>query len=317
MSTHGMTRRTWLCGTLGAVGASASAAAQAPGSAKRLVFVAGKKSHAFGAHAHNTGCLYMAQCFRERVPGVTTEVVQDGWPADPRVFDNASTIVVFMDGGGKHPMLGHFDELEPHMRRGCGLAVLHYALTVPKGEPGNRLLDWIGGYYEEWWSVNPMWTAHVKSLPSHPVTRGVKPFSIREEWYYHMRFRENMQGVTPILSAVPPEATRERPFGPHSGNEAVRARKGMPEILAWVYERPGGGRGFGFTGGHFHWSFAQDDYRNVLLNGIAWSAGIEVPAQGIQPNRPTWEQLMRNQEGEMPADFDEQKAMEAIRPRDS
>ena len=36
----------------------------------------------------------------------------------------------------------------------------------------------------------------------HPTARGVKPFVIKDEWYYHMRFVEGMKGVTPILSAV-------------------------------------------------------------------------------------------------------------------
>ena len=37
----------------------------------------------------------------------------------------------------------------------------------------------------------------------HPITRGVKPFAADDEWYYHMRFREGMSGVTPILTAMP------------------------------------------------------------------------------------------------------------------
>ncbi len=44
-------------------------------------------------------------------------------------------------------------------------------------------------------------------LPEHPITRGVKPFKINDEWYYHMRFREEMEGVTPILTDLPPDAT--------------------------------------------------------------------------------------------------------------
>ena len=39
------------------------------------------------------------------------------------------------------------------------------------------------------------------------LPEGVKPFSMKDEWYYHMKFRDEMQGVTPILSALPPEST--------------------------------------------------------------------------------------------------------------
>ena len=54
-------------------------------------------------------------------------------------------------------------------------------LEVPKGTPGNDFLDWIGGYYETGFSTNPHWTARIESLPEHQITRGVKPFAVRDE----------------------------------------------------------------------------------------------------------------------------------------
>ncbi|WP_075087748.1 hypothetical protein [Verrucomicrobium spinosum] len=82
----------------------------------------------------------------------------------------------------------------------------------------------------------------------------MKPFTTNDEWYFHMRFRPNMKGVTPVLSDIPPDTTMKRPDGPHSGNPTVReevANK-KPQHVAWAAERDGGGRGFGFTGGHYH-----------------------------------------------------------------
>ena len=79
-----------------------------------------------------------------------------------------------------------------------GLVCVHYAVEVPKGAPGDMMKKWLGGYFEIFWSVNPHWTAEFKTLPNHPITRGVKPFSLKDEWYYHMKFRDNMKGVTPI-----------------------------------------------------------------------------------------------------------------------
>jgi hypothetical protein len=202
------------------------------------------------------------------------------------------------------------------MKRGTGLAMLHYALVVPKEKAGSKFLEWIGGYYETHWSVNPFWTGRFDKLPRHPITRGVKPFAIHDEWYYHMRFVNGMQGVTPILTAQPPEATRLGKFGPHSGNEFVRSRKGQAEHTAWAYQRPGGGRGFGFTGAHYHWSFLNDDYRKLLLNAIAWIAGIEVPMDGIRSVTPVWAELMANQEGLPPDSFTPDDARKAIHPRE-
>ena len=109
----------------------------------------------------------------------------------------------------------------------------------------------------------------------------MKPFVTDDEWYYHMRFRDPSDGVTEILTAVPPDSTREKPDGPHSNNPTVRAAKGAREVLAWAYERPGGGRGFGCTGAHFHRNWANDDFRKLMLNALAWTAGLDVPSEGL------------------------------------
>ena len=143
-----------------------------------------------------------------------------------------------------------------------------------KGDSGDHFLKWIGGYFETHWSVNPHWTARFDHLPVHPITRGVKPFEVNDEWYYHMRFRPAMKGVTPILSAMPPKTTLTRPDGPHSGNPHVRASvaAGNLQHVAWAAERADGGRGFGFTGGHNHWNWGDDNFRKVVLNAIVWCA---------------------------------------------
>jgi hypothetical protein len=75
-----------------------------------------------------------------------------------------------------------------------------------------------------------------------------------------MRFIDNMEGVTPILTAVPPDSTRREGNDPHGANPYVRARRGMPEHVAWARVRSDGGRGFGFTGGHSHWNWANRNF---------------------------------------------------------
>ena len=74
-----------------------------------------------------------------------------------------------------------------------------------------------------------------------------------------------------------------RPDGPHEGNPTVResVKKGEPQHLAWGYERPNGGRGFGFTGGHFYKNWGNDNFRKVVLNAILWTAKVEVPPEGV------------------------------------
>src|SRR5262249_2120629 len=135
-------------------------------------------------------------------------------------------------------------------------------------------LTWLGGYYDAEISINPHWDAEIKKLPEHPITRGVKPFTIRDEWYYNMRWVPDMKGVTPILAATPPDNTRR--------TADTKKHPGREEIMAWTYDRPDGGRGFGFTGAHFHSNWGNDDFRRLVVNALLWSAHVEVPPGGAK-----------------------------------
>src|SRR5205823_3941911 len=139
------------------------------------------------------------------------------------------------------------------------------------------------------------WDADFKEFPKHPITRGVKPFTILDEWYFHLRFRDGMKGVTPILTAVPDASTMNRPDGTHSGNPAMReaVTRHEPQHVAWACERADGGRGFGFTGGHFHKNWGDENFRKLVLNAIVWTAKAEGPAEGIQ-SKVTEEELEAN-----------------------
>jgi len=282
---------------------------------KKIVLVAGPRSHGYGSHEHNAGCLLLAKLLNENMPNIQAAVYTNGWPKDPTAFDNANAVAIYCDGGGGHVVMGHLDQVDKLAKKGVGIACLHYGVEVPKGEPGNYLLDWIGGYFETFWSVNPHWKAEFKTLPAHPITRGVKPFWMDDEWYYHMRFQENMQNVTPILTAIPPDETRKRGDDAHGGNPHVRARMGMSEHVAWAYEPASGGdgrRGFGFTGGHWHWSWAHDDFRKLVLNALVWTAGAEVPSDGVPSKAPSLEELEANQDYPKPGNWKREKIQQLI-----
>ncbi len=253
---------------------------------KKVVMVAGKPSHGPGEHEFNAGTLLLKKCLDENAPQVLAVTYLSGWPADPTAFDNADAIMLYMDGGGQHPVATRkrLAEIDRLTKQGVGVLCADYAVEVEKEKGGPEFERWIGGYFETFWSVNPTWFMAKPILAKdHPITRGVKPFEIKDEWYYHMRFRPNMEGVTPILSAVPPDDTRRGKDDAHGGNPAVRADigKNVPEILCWAAERPDGGRGYGFTGGHYHTNWANDDYRKLMLNAILWTAKAEVPPDGV------------------------------------
>ncbi len=269
----------------------------------KIVMIGGPQSHNYMAHEHYASYTVLAKRLEAAGLGIRTVVCRDGWPKDESVLDGAASIAINCDGAEKL-FAGHLDKVDELMKRGTGLIVLHFATIIDRGPVADKVLRWAGGYDEPNWSVVKWWTAEFKSLPAHPITRGVRPFSFHDEWYYHMRFRPNMEGVTPILSAIPPDSTREGEDGPHSGNPTVRSQKGAIEHVAWASERPDGARGFGFTGLHYHWYLAHPLYRKVLLNGIAWTAHVEIPADGIESSTPTLEELTENQDEPAPANYD-------------
>jgi type 1 glutamine amidotransferase len=245
---------------------------------KKIVLVAGKQSHGPGDHEFFAGTAILMNLLKQ-TEGVWPVMARDGWPKNEKIFDGAASLVFYMDGRNGHPVVqkdaqgDRMDRIQKLMDKGVGWVNLHYAVDYLP-QHGKRVLSWMGGYYEPDYSINPHWDAEIRSLPKHPITRGVKPFVLRDEWYYNMRFPEDMKGVTPILTAIPPDNTR--------GTKAAKEHPGRPEHMAWAYERPDGGRGFGFTGAHFHRNWADESFRRTVVNAILWTAKVEVPEGGAK-----------------------------------
>jgi type 1 glutamine amidotransferase len=241
-------------------------------SLKKIVLVAGSKSHGKGDHEFFAGCAILKKML-EQTEGVFPVMARDGWPKNPRTLENAKAVVFYMDGGGGHPILhkGHKEVVQKLIDDKVGFVNLHYAVEYPKSQ-SDHVLKWLGGYYETGFSTNPHWEADFKKLPEHPITRGVKPFKIRDEWYFNIRFKPESKDVTPILTATPPDGVR--------GTAAAKKHKGREEVVAWAFQRGDGGRSFGFTGGHTHKNWANENFRRLVVNAILWSAGVDVPKGG-------------------------------------
>jgi Trehalose utilisation len=250
---------------------------------RKLVLLAGSPSHGPGDHEFNAGIHLLAKCLTA-VKDLEVTIHNNGWPKDIKAFDGADGILSYCDGGGRHPLIldKHLEVIGGLMKKGVGLMCAHYAVEVPKDLGGREFQEWIGGHYEHMYSCNPMWTPEFREFPKHPITRGVKPFAVRDEWYFNMRFRPEMQGITPILSAKPSDEVRKGPYVyPKGPYDHIVQAAGRAEAMMWAVERPDGGRGVGFTGGHFHRNWANDDFRKVVLNALLWICKMEVPEGGV------------------------------------
>lgn len=267
----------------------------------RIVLIAGQPSHPSGQHEFNAGCILLAKALNQQssLP-VQVDVVHNGWPEDESVFDGAKAVVIYSDGNDRHPTKGHEATMNAMADSGMGVMCMHYAVEVPAGERGNYFKRWIGGHYEGGFSCNPHWTAPLDPNSEHPIARGVPQFLANDEWYYNMRFAQPKTALD-ILTSVP---TRDRINRYVHWTPAGEQALGTRQPLMWAVEREDGGRGIGFTGGHWHRNWAIDDFRRVVLNAMVWTAGMEVPEGGVKSEPITEAQLNEN--------LDPKKKMEHI-----
>jgi hypothetical protein len=273
---------------------------------KKLVIIAGKPSHPPRMHEFRAGSLLLQKCLSS-VPGVVVEVHEMGWVKDEKTLDDADAVVIYADGGAGHPAIqgDHLSRLQALAKRGGGVGFMHYGVEVPADKGGPEFQRLVGGYYEHLFSCNPIWEPRFDNLPDHPITRGVKPFQAKDEWYFNMRFAEGLGAgnkrvekdgtrFVPVLEAAPSDSVRKGPYVyPKGPYDHIVADAGRNEAMMWAVERPDGGRGFGFTGGHFHDNWANDDFRKTVLNALVWVTKAEVPPDGVESS-VSKEQLDQN-----------------------
>jgi type 1 glutamine amidotransferase len=258
-------------------------AAAAEPQPRKIVLIAGVKSHGPTVHEYLKS-VKLLKVLLDTSPNLRsaqlqTEVHFNGWPEDPKTLDSAATIVVISDGQPSDrlpPMPLMTPErmaiLERQMRRGCGLVSIHYStfITYRFAEEAMR---WQGGHYE--WKPQPptrpvslirtIEASAVLASPDHPVSRGLtSPFRLRDEFYYRLRLNTRDPGYSPVLQ-IP-----DLPGTP------------AEQTVAWTMQRPDGGRGFATSTGHFFANWQNDSFRRLILNAIVWTAGGEVPRQGVQ-----------------------------------
>jgi hypothetical protein len=184
------------------------------------------------------------------------------------VFNDASSIVFYTDGGGKQAFMtspARIARMQALVDRGVGLVMIHQAVDF-LDENGDQALSWLGGVYLKSVSGRGHWDSKHVDFPQHPITRGVTAWSINDGWLNKLKFVGDMKGITPLV---------------WSGKEYAGSRAGLDgDVVAWAYERPGGGRSFGFTGLDAHSAWKLAGMRQLVVNGVLWSAGVDIPEKG-------------------------------------
>lgn len=270
----------------------ASAAADEPAtkpgdkSVAQVLIVVGPSSHPPGSHEVAAGGRLLAHALEhsENLRGVRAEVVTE-WPQDRKRLDEVAAVVFIGDTFPPMRMPQSeriMQELAAMTARGCGIVCLHYATglraedVAADGE--HPLLHWMGGYFatrcNHHKSIAKIFPAATitPAASDHPVSRGWTEFTLHDEPYINNYFGPDgnrlARGVTAFAtSQLPPEDPKA-------------------EIVAWGVERPDGGRGFGIVMPHFYKNWALDDLRTFILNGVVWTAKVDVPKDGVRTARP-------------------------------
>lgn len=223
----------------------------------KILLIGKDRDHALTTHEYMADCELLARCLRQ-TPGIET-VVTNGWPKDAEVLKDVKAIVLHTQKGGNVLFNGpQRKQAEELLKQGVGLTAIHWSTGADPGEVGELWMKTLGGWFDhpaQSRYLVKMTKAH-RADADHPVCRGWQDFDLRDEFYIQLRF---MPEARPVITV---------------------AIEGQDYPLGWVYERPGGGRSFGFMGGHFHANFAETPFRQAIVNGILWTARRDVPMAG-------------------------------------
>lgn len=270
-----------LLASAGLVFALASPPAEATTVTRKIILIGGKKSHGPGAHDF-PGAITHLTALLQATPAFSGFEILDfpsGFPSDLSVLENAAAVLLYFDGVMEkpEPLLdpARIAALQKLMDAGSGLIALHQASTLPAGDQSVPLLEWLGAKRDGMFDRTTQTTSLRPANPAHPVSSGVGEFTYRDEFYPTLVFAPRPGRLTPVLVAelTPESGESMTPNSP----PPVRAER----VVAWAFERPAGGRAFGFTGLHYLNAFSLPHIRQLLLNALAWTARIEVPPSGI------------------------------------
>ena len=149
--------------------------------------------------------------------------------------------------------LSRYEALTQLAARGGGITALHWGIGAkdPKYIEGYKKL--IGGIHGGKDRKYQKLTTKVTPAAGHPITRGVEPFEIEDEFYYELKFAKDGK-LTPIMQVELDGAT---------------------QTVAWAWERPDGGRSFGYSGLHYHDNWQREEYRRFIRQGVLWTMQSE------------------------------------------
>jgi hypothetical protein len=241
---------------------SSSRAADEP---KRLLLVGqGPDGHPKETHEFMAGLRVLDKCLSQAEgPRTTTVKADEPWRDGPKQLAEADGVVLFLTQGARWMQndARRYEALTRLAARGGGIVALHWAVGAQEGKyvAGQlRLLGASRGGPNRKHTVADFDVSLPN--PKHPIVAGVSPERVNDEFYYRLDVVDAKPGIVPLLSAK---------------------IEGRDETVAWAWERPDGGRSFGFVGLHFHRNWRLEYYRRLVTQGVLWSLKLPIPEKGV------------------------------------
>jgi len=246
---------------LGLVASSASAAPP-----RKLLLVAqGPDGHPVMTHEYLAGIKVLEKCLKG-IPDLEITVVRadEPWKEGPELLARADGVVLFLSEGAR--WMQHDpkrkEALAQVASRGGALVALHWAMGTKDAGPIDNCLHLLGGCHggpDRKYKV--IETDAILADPKHPIATGLRDFHVKDEFYYRLKFVKPEGSVRPIVQ--------------------VKIDDNL-ETVAWAWQRPDGGRSFGFSGLHFHDNWRLPEYRRLVAQGVLWSLKLPIPADGLK-----------------------------------
>lgn len=230
------------------------ASAETPAKKKLLLLAQGPDGHPPQTHEYAAGLQRLEKLLRQ-VPELEVEFIRadEPWSEGPQQLQKADGAVLFLSEGAKWIQADprRLDAFAALAVRGGGLSALHWGTGTKKAKEIKAYVDLLGGCHggpdRRYKYLD---TEARPAEPRHPIASGIKPFHVHDEFYYELKFAKSSGTLHPVLEALIDE---------------------QQQTVSWAWERPDGGRSFGFTGLHFDENWKLKQYRRLVTQGVLWT----------------------------------------------
>lgn len=239
--------------------------AQAADAVKHLLIVGqGPDGHPATTHEFMAGAKVTAELLKPWGNIETTVVdASEPWTEGPKLIDAADGVVMFVTQGAQWMQMTEerHAALKRLAARQGAIVGIHWSVGAKEAKYIQGQLDLLGATRGGDNRKYQKLAVELKRVaPQHPVLAGIGDFSAYDEFYYAL---DQAPGITPLLT------------------EKI---DGRDEMSAWAWERPDGGRSFGFVALHYHSNWQLPEYRRLVAQGILWSLKLPIPQGGANVN---------------------------------